>query len=140
MSRVRFEQIFFFCATAHNRSIFGTQTIVGFCIKILMELLQKQFDSHYILNQQCTIDEAIFPSKGVLGSNSICTTSKVGYIKLFLLFLLISSALPFFEVLFFIKHCSQTSSWCLMDNSLHRLANMAVTFMHKTWGNKSMKY
>ena len=101
MSRVRFEQFFLLCDSSQQKPFWHPDHCQLFNIKILKELLQKQFDSHYILNQQCAIDKAIIPSKGVMGSNSVCATSKVGYIKLLSAFSFNFFCLAFFEVFFY---------------------------------------
>ena len=33
----------------------------------LLDILESRFDTEYVLNQQCTVDEAMIPFKGCLG-------------------------------------------------------------------------
>ena len=102
MSRVRFEQIFRFlhlCDSSQQKP-FGHPDYCWLWYNKIDGAFTEAVRLPLHSKSAVTIDEAIFPSKGVLGSNSICTTSKVGYIKLFLLFLLFSFALPFLKCYF----------------------------------------
>ena len=70
MSRVRFEQIFRFfhlSDSTQQKPPGHPEYCRLFKVRRLIDLLQGQFDTQYVLNQQCTIDEAMIPFKGCLG-------------------------------------------------------------------------
>ena len=46
----------------------------------LLDILESRFDTEYVLNQQCTVDEAMIPFKGRLGFKQYMRqASEVGY-------------------------------------------------------------